>query len=160
MAAALETAMHDIKECLQCHSFSDDEICPICLDHRRDDGLLCVVENASDVMAIEQSGAYRGKYFVLGGHLSPIDGINANDLHIDQLIHRIRHEAIHEVILATGATVEGQTTAFLFMMPSVPMYPKLPVLLRAFLWAVNLDMWTASHYIKHYKIAVIYRSNI
>ncbi|MPW63780.1 recombination mediator RecR [Moraxella catarrhalis] len=112
LAAALETAMHDIKECLQCHSFSDDEICPICLDHRRDDGLLCVVESASDVMAIEQSGAYRGKYFVLGGHLSPIDGINANDLHIDQLIHRIRHEAIHEVILATGATVEGQTTAF------------------------------------------------
>ncbi len=112
LAQTLETAMREIIECHHCHSFSDDEICPICADPRRDDGLLCVVESASDVMAIEQSGAYRGKYFVLGGHLSPIDGINADDLHIDELIARIQHSAIDELILATGATVEGQTTAF------------------------------------------------
>lgn len=96
-------------------------------DHRRDDGP-GVVENASDVMAIGAKWCLSWQVFCTWWHLSPIDGINANDLHIDQLIHRIRHEAIHEVILATGATVEEQTTAFfLFMMPSAPMYPKLPV---------------------------------
>lgn len=112
LAAALDIAMRDIIECRHCHSFSDGEICPICADPRRDDTLLCVVESASDVMAIEQSGAYRGKYFVLGGHLSPIDGIGADDLHIDELIFRLKNETIEELILATGATVEGQTTAF------------------------------------------------
>ncbi|WFF39498.1 recombination mediator RecR [Moraxella nasibovis] len=112
LAEALDNAMRNIVECRHCHSFSDDEICPICADPRRDDSLLCVVESASDVMAIEQSGAYRGKYFVLGGHLSPIDGINADDLHIDELIFRLKNEFITELILATGATVEGQTTAF------------------------------------------------
>lgn len=112
LAATLDIAMRDIIECRKCHSFSDDEICPICVDVRRDDSLLCVVENASDVMAIEQSGAYRGKYFVLGGHLSPIDGIGADDLHIDELVFRLKNESIAELILATGATIEGQTTAF------------------------------------------------
>lgn len=112
LAAALESAMREIIECRHCHSFSDDEICPICADPRRDERLLCVVESAADVMAIEQSGAYRGKYFVLGGHLSPIDGVNADDLHIDELVLRIKHSTIDELILATGATVEGQTTAF------------------------------------------------
>ncbi|ANB91562.1 recombination protein RecR [Moraxella ovis] len=112
LAAALDIAMRDIIECRHCHSFSDDEICPICADPRRDGTLLCVVESASDVMAIEQSGAYRGKYFVLGGHLSPIDGIGADDLHIDELIFRLKNETVEELILATGATVEGQTTAF------------------------------------------------
>lgn len=112
LAQALDSAMRDIMECSHCHSFSDDEICPICADARRDESLLCVVESASDVMAIEQSGAYRGRYFVLGGHLSPIDGINADDLHIDELLFRLKNEPIQELILATGATVEGQTTAF------------------------------------------------
>lgn len=112
LAQTLQSAMQDIQECQQCHSFSDDVICPICADARRDDGLLCVVESASDVMAIEQSGAYRGRYFVLGGHLSPIDGINADDLHIDELIALVKSKPINELILATGATVEGQTTAF------------------------------------------------
>lgn len=112
LAHTLETAMRDIQECRRCHSFSDDPICPICCDGRRDDTLLCVVETAADVMAIEQSGAYRGKYFVLGGHLSPIDGINADDLHIDDLLALVKHSPIDELILATGATTEGQTTAF------------------------------------------------
>ncbi|MFA9485447.1 MULTISPECIES: recombination mediator RecR [unclassified Moraxella] len=112
LSQALGVAMNEIIECRQCHSYSDEEICPICSDVRRDDGLLCVVESAADVVAIEQSGAYRGKYFVLGGHLSPIDGINADDLNIDQLIFRLKQEPVKELILATGATVEGQTTAF------------------------------------------------
>lgn len=112
LAEVLEVAMQDIIECQQCHSFSDDDVCPICADSTRNDGLLCVVEQASDVMAIEQSGSYKGKYFVLGGHLSPLDGINASDLHIDELVCKIKNKPINELILATGATVEGQTTAY------------------------------------------------
>lgn len=112
LAHALEVAMNDIKECGICHSFSDDDICPICADIRRDDALLCVVERASDVMAIEQSGAYRGRYFVLGGHLSPLDGIGVEDLHMNELFAWVKTHQIDELILATGATIEGQTTAF------------------------------------------------
>jgi len=111
LAQALDIAMHDIIECRQCHSFSDDEVCPICLDPRRDDRVLCVVETAADVMAIEQSAGYRGRYFVLGGHLSPLDGINADDLNIDQLVSRVKASPVEELILATSTTVEGQTTA-------------------------------------------------
>lgn len=112
LADALQVAMLEIKECTRCHSFSDDEICPLCADPRRDDGILCVVEQASDVMAIEQSGQYRGRYFVLGGYLSPIDGVNAEDLNIDKLATRLKNESIDELILATSATMEGQTTAY------------------------------------------------
>lgn len=112
LADALMTAMGEIMECKVCHSFSDDEICPICSDERRNKRLLCVVEQASDVVAIEQSGSYRGRYFVLGGYLSPLDGITAENLHIDELVKRVKTEPIDELILATGATVEGQTTAY------------------------------------------------
>lgn len=111
LAVALEDAMRDIIECNRCHSFSDDEICPICQDSRRDDSILCVVETAADVIAIEQSGSYRGRYFVLGGHLSPLDGIGVDELNIGQLINRLKVEPVEELILATGTTVEGQTTA-------------------------------------------------
>ncbi|WP_434353714.1 recombination mediator RecR [Psychrobacter sp. HD31] len=111
LAGALDEAMREIIECERCHSFSDEAICPICQDPRREDNLLCVVETAADVMAIEQSGGYRGRYFVLGGHLSPIDGIGVDELNIDQLISRLKAEQIDELILATGTTVEGQTTA-------------------------------------------------
>lgn len=111
LATALDDAMREIIECERCHSFSDDPICPLCQDPRRDDTVLCVVETAADVMAIEQSGGYRGRYFVLGGHLSPIDGIGVDELNIDQLINRLKSEPIAELILATGTTVEGQTTA-------------------------------------------------
>ena len=125
LAQAIDVAMREIQECQLCHSFSDDKICPICMDTRRDDSLLCVVESASDVVAIEQSGGYRGKYFVLGGHLSPIDGISADDLHIDALITLIKTKHIHELILATGATVEGQTTAFFISDIARPLVSKI-----------------------------------
>lgn len=112
LAQALQTAMLEIVECQLCHSFSDNSICPICQDSNRHKHLLCVVEQASDILALEQSGQYRGRYFVLGGHLSPIDGVGVDDLHIDHLLQRLAGESINELILATGATVEGQTTAY------------------------------------------------
>lgn len=125
LAESLQVAMLEIVECERCHSYSDDEICPICADVRRQDAMLCVVEQASDVMAIEQSGVYRGRYFVLGGHLSPLDGINASDLHIDALIARLKNEPVDELILATGATVEGQTTAYFIYEIAVSLVPKI-----------------------------------
>lgn len=125
LAEALMVAMNEIQECRQCHAFSDDDICPICTDPRRHDGLLCVVESASDIMAIEQSGAYQGRYFVLGGHLSPIDGIGAEDLHIDELLAWVKSHPIDELILATGATTEGQTTAFFIHNALHPYVPKI-----------------------------------
>lgn len=112
LAEALQTAMLEIQECKLCYSFSDEPICHICQDVCRDETILCVVEQASDIMAIEQSGQYRGRYFVLGGHLSPIDGITASDLKIDTLISRLKAEPINELILATGSTIEGQATAY------------------------------------------------
>ena len=111
LAQALDEAMREIVECQRCHRFRDESICPLCQDPRRDNTQLCVVETAADVMAIEQTAGYRGLYFVLGGHLSPIDGISADDLNIDQLVWRVKDEPVDELILATGTTVEGQTTA-------------------------------------------------
>ena len=111
LAQALDEAMRDIVECQRCHSFSDEAVCPLCQDPRRDDGLLCVVETAADVMAIEQTAGYRGRYFVLGGHLSPLDGIGPEEIGIPALIHRLSSGQVKEVILATNATVEGQATA-------------------------------------------------
>lgn len=112
LSYALDVAMNEILECQICHSFSDDEICSLCSDPRRDDSVLCVVESAADVVAIEQSHTYRGRYFVLGGHLSPLDGVSAADLNIDELVERLKSNPVQELILATGATVEGQTTAY------------------------------------------------
>lgn len=112
LAQALDDAMCRIKACQNCFGLSDSDLCPICLDGRREERQLCVVEQASDVVAIEQSGQYRGRYFVLGGHLSPLDGVNATDLHIEVLVERIQEGMVTELILATGATAEGQTTAY------------------------------------------------
>ena len=116
LGEALIVAMHDIKQCQVCRGLSDEDICPICSDPRRNERVLCIVETAADMMAIEQTAGFNGKYFVLGGHLSPIDGIGVEQLGINQLIGLLkRHQAaqipVEEIILATSTTVEGQTTA-------------------------------------------------
>ena len=116
LADALMTAMLDIKQCKRCRGLSDDDICPVCNDPRRNDSVLCIVETAADMMAIEQTANFNGKDFVLGGHLSPIDGIGAEQLGIGQLLRLLQQQAqdgepIQEIILATSTTVEGQTTA-------------------------------------------------
>ena len=116
LAEALMVAMTQIKQCQICRGLSDEDICPVCSDPRRSDAVLCIVETAADMMAIEQSANFDGQYFVLGGHLSPIDGIGAAQLGIHQLIERLKQrqqqgQPIQEVILATSTTVEGQTTA-------------------------------------------------
>ena len=116
LGEALIVAMHDIKQCQVCRGLSDEDICPICSDPRRNERVLCIVETAADMMAIEQTAGFNGKYFVLGGHLSPIDGIGVEQLGINQLIgllkqHQAAQTPVEEIILATSTTVEGQTTA-------------------------------------------------
>lgn len=111
LAHALNEASSYIHECQICHSLTEAECCDICVSTERDDQLLCVVESPADVMAIEQSGSFKGKYHVLGGHLSPLDGIGPEEIGIPKLLQRLAAGNIQEVILATNATVEGQATA-------------------------------------------------
>ena len=110
--SAVGTLRRDIKHCQVCHNISDTDICPICGDARRDDRLVCVVENIQDVMAIENTQQYKGLYHVLGGIISPMDGISPNDIEIDSLVKRVEEGRIQEVILALSGTMEGDTTSF------------------------------------------------
>ncbi len=102
----------NIRYCKRCHNISDDDICSICNDNKRDNTLVCVVEDIRDVMAIENTGQFRGLYHVLGGIISPMDGVGPNDLNIESLIDRIDNEDINEVIMALPATTEGDTTNY------------------------------------------------
>ena len=103
---------HNIKHCKVCHNISDTDVCPICSDARRDTTVVCVVENIQDVMAIENTQQFNGLYHVLGGIISPMDGIGPNDLEIESLVERVRSGEIKEIILALASTMEGDTTNF------------------------------------------------
>ena len=109
---ALKTLKSDAHYCRVCHTISDQELCPICQSHKRDKHTVCVVENVQDVMSIENTGQYHGLYHVLGGVISPMDGVGPSDLEIDSLVTRIETEDIKEVILALPTTMEGDTTNF------------------------------------------------
>jgi recombination protein RecR len=111
ISEALATAARDIGECQQCHSLSEAKVCDICQHPGRDRTTLCVLESPIDLMAIEQTGGFSGLYFVLGGHLSPIDGIGPEELGIDQLLERLYQGEVQELVLATNPTVEGEATA-------------------------------------------------
>lgn len=107
----LETAMEAVRQCALCRNLTEGEICRLCSDERRDNGLLCVVESPADVLAIEQAGGFRGYYFVLHGRLSPIDGMGPEQLGLQALQSRIAAIQPSEMILATNPTVEGEATA-------------------------------------------------
>lgn len=111
-ADALTTLKHDVKYCSVCHNISDTDICPICSDHRRDSSQICVVENIRDVMAIENTMQYHGLYHVLGGLISPLDGVGPSDIEIASLVERVAAGGVTEVILALSPTLEGDTTNF------------------------------------------------
>ena len=112
LAEALVRLRHDVKYCSVCHNISDDDVCPICSDSRRDSSTICVVENVQDVMAIENTQQFHGLYHVLGGIISPMDGIGPSDLNIDSLVKRVEEGGIAEIILALSSTMEGDTTNF------------------------------------------------
>jgi recombination protein RecR len=105
-------AMKDrVRTCSRCYSLSDKELCGLCSDPARDSALLCVVEQPADLVALEKSGAYRGLYFILGGVLSPINGVGPDDIRIRELVGTVKREAVSEVVLATSTNVEGEATA-------------------------------------------------
>lgn len=111
LAEVLARAMREIRQCEACRNFTSDRRCGICTSSRRSDRLLCVVETPADVLAIEQATGFEGRYFVLLGRLSPLDGIGPEDLGLDRLEQRLADEPIEEVIVATSSTVEGEATA-------------------------------------------------
>lgn len=112
LAGSLSQLVHEVRYCRVCHNISDVETCAICSDSHRDAGMVCVVENVQDVMAIEQTQQYRGLYHVLGGVISPMDGIGPSNLEIQSLIERVQAGGVKEVILALSPTMEGDTTNF------------------------------------------------
>ena len=112
LSRALQGAVDRVDHCSRCRNFTELEVCEICSDPRRDGSTICVVETPGDVLAVEQSGGYRGIYFVLMGHLSPIDGIGPEEIGLDRFYRRVLEEGIEEVILATNPTVEGEATAY------------------------------------------------
>jgi len=111
LAQSLVTAMSKVGNCKRCRTLSEREVCAVCEDRKRDVSLLCVVEGPADMAAIEHGTGYRGQFFVLGGHLSPLDGVGPAELGVELLEQRLAENEITEVILATGSTVEGQATA-------------------------------------------------
>jgi recombination protein RecR len=111
-AGAFTRLRNEIKYCTRCHNIADDTLCSVCADTRRDATTICVVENLRDVMAIENTLSYRGHYHLLGGIISPMDGVGPADLNVDSLVSRVAEGAVTEVILALSATMEGDTTNF------------------------------------------------
>lgn len=109
---SLKKLVTDIKYCKNCHNFSDFEVCEICSNEKRNNEILCVVEDVRDVMAIENTGKYRGKYLVLGGKISPMEGIGPNQLNISSIEKKLEQSEINELIFALSATMEGDTTAY------------------------------------------------
>lgn len=127
---AISRLKKEVKYCKVCHNISDTDVCPICSDSRRDSSQICVVENVQDVMAIENTQQYHGLYHVLGGIISPVDGIGPADLEIDSLVERVVQGGVKEVILALSSTMEGDTTNF-FISRKLASYPvKLSVIAR------------------------------
>ena len=111
-ATAVIRLRKEVKHCKVCHNISDTDVCPICSDRRRDSTSICVVENIRDVMAVENTQQYNGLYHVLGGIISPMDGVGPSDIEIDSLVERVAAGGVKEVILALSSTMEGDTTNF------------------------------------------------
>ncbi|SHK04217.1 recombination mediator RecR [Epilithonimonas mollis] len=112
LGTAIQTLVTDIRYCKDCHNFSDSDICDICSDEKRNSELLCIVEDVRDVMAIENTGKYKGKYLVLGGKISPMEGIGPNQLRIGSIEKKLNEGVVKELIFALSATMEGDTTAY------------------------------------------------
>lgn len=111
LARALDTLAERVRRCERCFNLTEEPVCVVCADPRRDAAMICVVEEPQDIGAIERSGEFRGVYHVLGGRLSPLDGIGPDDLTVDALVVRVRHGGIREVIVATNPKLEGEATA-------------------------------------------------
>lgn len=129
-ASAIAKVKQEVKYCQVCHNISDEDVCPICSDPRRDTSLICVVENIQDVMAVENTQQFRGLYHVLGGIISPMDGIGPDQLEMQSLVQRVEQGGVSEVILALSSTMEGDTTNFYISRKLAPLDVKLSVIAR------------------------------
>ena len=127
---AMITLKHEVKYCKVCHNISDTEVCKICSNPSRDSSTVCVVENIRDVMAVENTQLYKGLYHVLGGVISPMDGIGPSDLQIESLVERVKSGEVKEVILALSSTMEGDTTNFYIFRKLAPYDVKLTMIAR------------------------------
>ena len=112
LARLINDSVENIRNCSECRNLTEEAICDICSDEKRNKKIICVVESPTDVLAIENSGSFKGKYFVLMGRLSPIDGVTPQDLGIPKLIERVKSSDIDEIIIATSPTIEGDATSF------------------------------------------------
>ena len=128
--ASLSKMRREVKYCQICHNISDTDVCPICADKRRDAASICVVENVQDVMAIENTQQYHGLYHVLGGIISPMDGVGPSDIAIDSLVERVASGNIEEIILALSSTMEGDTTNFYISRKLDPYHVKVSIIAR------------------------------
>lgn len=126
MTSAIDRFRHEIKYCARCNNLSDEELCPICQDRERDNSTICVVEQVGDLLSIEHTRQYRGLYHVLGGVISPMQGVGPSDLKIDLLLERIARGGVEEVILAISTSVEGETTLF-YLMNRLKQHPEVKV---------------------------------
>ena len=139
LATALAGLVERVRRCSVCSNLTEEDPCSICSDPRRDRGLLCVVEEASDIGAIERAGEYRGVYHVLGGRLSPLDGVGPEDLNVDRLVDRVASGAVHEVIIATNPSLEGEATALYVQRQVAPHVPTVTRIARGIPVGGNLE---------------------
>lgn len=130
LAESLSQLIEDVKYCKVCHNISDTDVCEICSNPLRDKSTICVVENIRNVLSVENTGMYHGLYHVLGGVISPIDGIGPNDLEIDSLVKRVEAGDVQEVIFALNPTMEGDTTNFFISRKLAPFNVRLTALAR------------------------------
>ena len=131
LTAAINKMKQEVRRCKVCHNISDSELCPICSNPRRDGSTICVVENIQDVMAVENTQQFHGLYHVLGGVISPMDGIGPSDLEIESLVERVSKGEVKEVILALSSTMEGDTTNFYIFRKLAPYHDvKISIIAR------------------------------
>lgn len=126
MTESIDRFRNEVKYCTQCNNLSDEDVCPICADDERDHTTICIVEQVADVLSVENTRQYKGLYHVLGGVISPMQGISPSDLKIDLLTERIARGGVKEVILAISTSVEGETTLF-YLMNRLRQFPELKV---------------------------------
>ena len=136
---AVSTLCHEVRYCSVCHNISDDDVCQICSNPARDASTICVVENVQDVMALEQTQQYRGLYHVLGGVISPMDGVGADQLEIESLVQRVDEGGVDEVIFALSSTMEGDATNF-YLFRKLMKYPDLNLTVLARGMSINDEL--------------------
>ena len=136
---ALVRMRENIRECRICHNLADEEVCQICADARRDRSLVCVVESVRDLMAIEETSQYRGLYHVLGGIISPIEGVGPGDLQIESLLMRVGEEEVKEIIMAISPTIEGETTIYYLSKKLQPLGVQVSAIARGVSFGGDLE---------------------